>query len=875
MPTLRGLLYALRTLLQRTSSDRDTADEIAFHVERETERLVEQGVPGGDARRRALARFGGTTRWREEAAEARPGHVLESVWRDAMLAARALIGRPAFTLPALVTLALGIGANTAVLSVVRATVLDPLPFRQPERLAAIWNTISVAELDYLQQNARSFEDVAAFSPGWGYSMVGVGEPMQVDVARTSANFFRTLGVAPVAGRAFLDSESAPGQSAVVVLSHELWVERFAADPGAVGQVVTMNDSPHRIVGVAPAGFEAFQPAVQGWIPLEIDPASPFYRGAVALGFGRLRSGVSLAQAQQELSAFIPRLRILLDAPRDYGTGFAVKPLHDAIVRESRQSLLVLFGAACFIVLIAGANYGNLLLLRVGSRRREVAVRTALGASRSRIARQFLIESLVLSLAGGALGVVVGAAGVRALRALLPQDLPRLGSVSVDAGLIAACAALAVLIGLICGVAPALLATRGAQHDALREAGGIARGGSGGGSGARLRGAMVVVEFASALVLLVGAGLMLQTAWRMQRVDPGFDAEGVLTFRLQPTSSRLNAEPARVAYFDQLIARIAALPGVQAVGSSQHLPLAGANWGTSLAIEEQPAAPGATPPRVIWRTINGDYLDAMGIPLRRGRAFGAQDAADAPPAVIINETMARRFWPDRDPVGKRIRLGAPTAPWSTIVGVVGDVRFNALNTPAELEVYRPLAQVWQGSAYFAVRASPGGDPLRAMPAIRRIVREHDGTVPISAVRPMEAIVSQSLGQTTMVMGLLLAFAAVGIALGAVGIYGVISYDVAQRTREIGIRSALGAASGAIQWLVLRRAGVLALLGVGIGAAAAAVAARALESLVFGVEVRDPATYGALALLLLLVALVAAFIPARRAVRVDPVLALRSD
>lgn len=869
MPTLSGLVYALRSLLRRTASDQDTADEIAFHIERETQRLIERGAPPAEARRQALARFGGTTRWREETADTRPGHLLESIWRDTKLAVRTLIVRPAFTFPALLTLALGIGANTAVLSVVRAVVLDPLPYRDPGRLAAVWRTMSPAELDYLQRNARSFDDVAAFSPGWGYSLVGIGEPMQVDVARTSGNFFRTLGVTPNPGRGFLDSEAGPGQSAVVVLSHELWMNTFGGDVHVIGRVVTMNDTPHRIVGVAPAGFEAFQPGVQAWIPFEIDPSSPFYRSSVALGFGRLSPGVSYARAEQELAAFIPRLRDLLQAPRDYGTGFDVTPLRDAVVSESRQSMFVLLGATCFIVLIAAANYGNLLLLRVGSRRREVAVRTALGASRSRIARQFLIESLVLSLAGGVIGFLVGAAGVRALRNLLPPDMPRLASVSVDTGLLLACAALAALIGMLCGAAPALLATQSAPQDALREAGGVARASGGG----RMRGAMVVVEFACALVLLVGAGLMLQTAWRMQRVDPGFTAEGVLTFRLQPTNTRLRAETRRVEYFDQLIARIAVMPGVAAVGTSQHLPLTGFNWGANVAIEDHPVEPGATPPRVTWRIVNGDYFRAMGIPLRLGRTFTAQDDSAAPRTIVISETMARRHWPDENPIGKRVRFGAPTEPWTTVVGVVGDVRFRALSAPGEPEVYRPIAQVWQASAHFVVRAS--GDPMRLMPAIRRVIREHDGTAPISAVRPLQAIVTQSFAQTNMVMLLLIAFAAVGLALGAVGIYGVISYDVAQRTREIGIRAALGAASGSIQRLVLRRAALLAVAGIGVGGVAAALSARALESLVFGVRVRDPATYFALAAVLLLVALVAAFIPARRAVRVDPVSALRYD
>ena len=871
MPSLRGVLYALRTMLRRSTADRDTADEMAYHMERETQRLIGQGVAPDEASRVAQARFGGATRWREETADARPGQLLESVWRDVALAARTLAARPAFTIPALLTLALGIGANTAVFSVLRGVVLSPLNYHEPDRLVAIWpnNTISAAELVFLQKNARSFASVAAFSPGWGYNMIGVGEPMQVDVARTSANFFDALGVAPRLGRGFLEAESAPGSATAVVLSHRLWVDRFGADSAVVGRDVSMNDRPHRIVGVARADFEAFQPGVEAWIPLENDPASPFYRGQVALAFGRLRPGVSQEQAQSELATFIPRLRELLDAPRDYGAGYTVEPLRDQLVARSRLSLFVLFGAACFIVLIAAANYGNLLLLRVAGRRREVAVRAALGASRGRIARQFLIDSLVLSMTGGVLGFGLAAGGVRALRLLLPQDLPRLASVSVDAGLLAACAALAVLIGIVCGAAPAIFATRGAQHDALRRGSGARVTGGGG-----LRGALVVVEFASALVLLVGAGLMLQTIWRMQRVDPGFAAEGLLTFRLQPTTTRVGEFVEPAAYYDELLERIAAVPGVERVGSTQHLPLTGFNWGAPLEVEGRPTPAGSTPPRVTWRIVNGDYFGAMRIPVRGGRVFTSQDGSNGARAVIVNETMARRFWPNEDAVGKRIRLGRATQQQSaTIVGVVGDVRYLGLHRSPENEAYVPISQAWQSSAHLVVRAS--GDPMRLMPAIRRIIRAHDGTVPISAIRPMRAVVSASFAQAEMVMRLLIAFAAVGVALGGVGIYGVISYDVTQRTREIGIRAALGAASQSLHGLVLRRAGALALAGIGLGAGVALVAARALETLVFGVEVRDPLTYAALALLLMLVAMVAAHVPARRAVRVDPVLALRSD
>ena len=872
MSRLAGIVYSLRSLFRRSNADRDSAEELAFHVERETERLIQRGLAPVEARRAALAELGGVTRWREEIADQRAGAVVHGIWREITQAARALVRRPAFSIPAVLTLALGIGANTAVFSVVRNVVLRPLPYGEPERLVAIWPTSSIsnAELDYLQQNTRSFDAVAAFSPGWGYSMTGAGEPRQVDVARTSANFFQTLGVAPLLGRAFVDAESAPGQATAVVLSHRLWMEQFAGAASAIGAVVTMNSIPHRIVGVMPASFEYHQPRVEAWVPLEVDPASQFYRGATALGLGRLRAGTSIDQAQSELTTLIPQLRAMLEAPASYGNGYTIVPLRDAIVGSSRLSLFVLFGAASFIVLIAGANYGNLLLLRAASRRREVAVRAALGASRARIARQFLIESIVLSSVGGIAGFALGAFGVRALRALLPADLPRLASVSVDMGLLLTCAGLAVAIGAIFGVAPALIASRGAQHDALREAGGVTRENAGG----TTRATLVVLEFASALVLLVGAGLMLQTVWRIQNVDAGFSPERVLSFRLQPTAVRVSATTERSVYFEELFTRISAIPGVERVGSSQHLPLTGFNWGADLTIDSRPAAPGSTLPRTTWRTVSGDYFGAMQIPLRRGRVFDATDRSGSQPVVVINETMARRFWPDEDPVGRRIMLGrASLNDWVTIVGVVGDVRFRALSQPATNEVYRPLAQQWQSSAFVVVRTS--GDPMAAMGAIRRVIRAYDATVPISAVQPVEAIVRASFARASMVMLLLLSFAAVGVALGGVGIYGIISYDVSQRTRELGIRAALGAASRSLAGLVLRRAVTLALIGIAVGSVGALATVRALESLVFGVEVRDPLTFIALSVFLVVVAVVAAHVPARRALRIDPATALRSE
>jgi putative ABC transport system permease protein len=797
---------------------------------------------------------------------------LESLWQDIRFAIRSLRKSPAFTTVALLTFALGIGANTAVFSVVNAILLRPLPFANPDRLAAIWPTrsISSAELEYMQSHSKTFEAIAAFSPGWGIAMTGVGDPRQLDAARVSTNYFQTLGVRPALGRAFVDGESAPDESNVAVLSHALWSTHFGSDSSIIGRVVRMDRAPTRIIGVMPAGFEAFQAGVEAWLPLQIDRSSRFYTGQTALAFGRLARSATLASSEAELRMLIPQMRERFNYTDDYGRGNTVVSMRDGLVGNVRQSLLVLLGAVAFVLLIAGANLGNLMLVAAIGRRRELAVRRALGASRGQVAQQLLVHSVIVALAGGILGTMIGVFGVRGLKAILPSTLPMLGTVSVDWRVLSLSAAVTVIVGLVFGIAPAMLATRVDPDGALR----VSSTNSGNRAGSATRQTLVVVEIALAMVLVVGAGLMTESLWRLSRVDLGFDPNGVLSFRIQPSSGQLKSPDQVRLYFEQITRRIAALPGVTKAGASQHLPLSGFNWNANLDIEKSPLPVTAEHPRVVWRSIIGDYFGAMSIPVLRGRVFTEADTRDSPPVVIINDAMAKHYWPGRNPIGERIKAGnASGNAFATIIGVVGNVRYSSPSVPAGDEIYRPNSQQGLVLMHFVVRSRR--DSRSLIPAVREVIREQDPTVPVAEVQSLGALYSASTSTPRTIAVLLLAFATVGLVLGAVGIYGVISYAVSQRTRELGIRVALGAIEGKIVSMVVGDGLRLAFVGIASGAIAAIFAARSLRTLVFGVEVTDPWTYMVVAVVLGLVATAASYIPARRASRVDPLIALRGD
>ena len=872
MRRLKDFIARIRGSLTTRDLEARLDEEIRFHLDMRTERAVRRGSPPDAAEREALVAFGGREPWREAVRDEYRHRPLESLWQDIRYGLRSLRKSPGFTTVALLTFALGIGANTAVFSVVSGVLFRPLPYANPHRLASVWPTrsISNAELEYMQSHSKTFESVAAFSPGWGVAMTGSGDPRQLDAARVSTNFFQTFGVRPELGRGFTDGESSPGQWDVAVISHALWTTQFGSDPSVIGRVVQMDRSPTRIIGVMPAGFEAFQASVEAWLPLQVDRTSRFYTGQTALAFGRLASRATFASAEAELRTLIPQMRAQFNYTEDYGRGNTVVSLREGLVGNVRQSLLVLLGAVAFVLLIAGANLGNLMLVAAIGRRRELAVRRALGASRGQVAQQLLVHSVILAIAGGLLGVTIGVFGVWGLKAILPSTLPMLGSVSVDGRVLAVSATVTLAVGLAFGIAPALVATRIDPDGALR----VSSANSGNRTGGAMRQTLVVVEIALAMVLVVGAGLMTESLWRLSRVDLGFNPKGVLSFRIQPSSGQITSPEQVQQYFEQMTQRIAALPGVSHVGAAQHLPLSGFNWKADVDIEKNPLPAKAEHPRAVWRSVTGDYFGAMSIPLLRGRTFSAADSRDAPRTVVINEAMAKHFWAGRDPVGERVVIGSgPRSEVATIIGVVANVRFAAPSTPATDEIYRPNSQQQLMFMHFVVKAKK--DPLSLVPSIREVIREQDPTVPVAEIQSMGELYAASTSTPRTIALLLLAFAGVGLVLGAVGIYGVISYAVGQRTRELGIRVALGAIEGKIVSMVVGDGLRLAGIGIITGSVAAAFAARSLRTLVFGVETTDPWTYAAVAAVLAVVSLAASYIPARRAARVDPLIALRSD
>lgn len=797
--------------------------------------------------------------------------MLRSLWNDCRFAVRQCARRPAATATALFTIALGIGANAAIFTVVRGVVLRPLPFPDPSRLAAIWpgRAISNAELVFMQREAKAFASLAAFSPGWGIAMTGAGEPRQLNGARVSTNYFQTLGVAPLAGSGFAPDASEPGNWNVALISAALWREQFGADRDVVGRMVDMDGQPTRIIGVIGGELAMLHPDVDAWLPLQIDPSSPFYTGATALSVGRLRSGATLAQATAELAAMAPRLRAQFNFPNDYAKGATVVDLHESIVGGVRQTMFVLLGAVVLLVMLAAVNVGNLQLVQAVGRTREFAVRRALGASAVRLTRQVLVESLLLAIVGGALGLALGVVALRALISILPATLPFVSTARVDGGVIAVSSAVTILAGLSFAIAPIILGTRDAGPS-VRE-GMSARGGR---AATRAREILVVVEIAVAMTLVVGATLMTESMRRLSRVDLGYDPANVLSLRIQPSSGQARGANALRVYFEELQARLAAIPGVSNVGAVQHLPLTGFNWQGAVDIEHRPTAASQTKPNATWRSVVGDYFAAMRIPVLRGRTFTTADTRDAPPVVIINTTMARHLWPSEDPIGQRIKVGNGTRnDWATIVGIVGDVRFSSPDAPATDEVYRPNAQQGLSFMHFVIRTK--GNPLANAADVRNAVRSLDATVPIADLRALAELTATANATRDTIARLLSGFAVLGLVLGTIGVYGVVSFGVAQRRRELGIRSALGARRQHLVVIVIAGAMRMALGGIVVGTIAAVVASRSLQSLVYGISTRSPGVFVIVATSLAAVTALSSALPAWRAARADPLVALRSD
>ncbi|MCI0487334.1 MAG: ABC transporter permease [Blastocatellia bacterium] len=807
---------------------------------------------------------------------------MDTLLQDLRYAIRVLIKKPAFTAVAVLALALGIGATSAIFSVVHAVLLRPLPYQDSDRLVLIWtdfgpdlpqNWVSGPELLDFRQRCTSFEGFTAMA--WpSVALTGAGEPEQVQGAVVSANFFSLLGVQSALGHAF--DEDGPASEKVVVLSHGFWQRRFASDPSIIGKPLSLDGETRTVIGVMPAGFGVLPPDAQSpknieiWAPIPFDYAQ-LNRGSHFLRvIARLKPGVTIGQAKAEMSTIAKAMD--KEFYHSFGFGITVVPLLGHVVKDVKPALLVLLGAVGFVLLIACANVANLLLARAVTREREIALRQALGALPFRLIRQLLTESVVLAALGGAAGLLLAFAGLRALIAMAPEDIPRLNEIRIDPTVLGFTIAVSLVTGLVFGVVPALQASKTDPNQSLKEGG---RGAGGSLRGHLARNLLVVAEVALALVLLTGAGLLIRSFFELQKVDPGFNPANVLTMRLSLPDTTYPEGPQIEAFFQKALERIESLPGVEAAGAVSDLPLSGSYSSGTITIENPLADADNASFEADRRSVSTDYFRAMGIALRRGRYFNDLDKADGPEAVIADEELAERFWPGEDPIGRRIKLGGPqsTSPWRTIVGIVAHVKDYDLSKEGREHVYFPHSQRATNSMFLTVRTA--GDPMNLAGAVRNELRAVDPNQPVYEIAPMEQLVYASVGEPRFYMTLLGIFAAVALILAMVGVYGVMNYSVAQRTHEIGIRMALGAERADIIKLVVRQGLILASAGIVIGLVSSIVLTRLMESLLYEVSATDPFTFVAVALALALVAVIANLIPARRATKVDPMVALRYE
>jgi predicted permease len=798
--------------------------------------------------------------------------------RDIRQGTRSLMRTPSFTVAAVLTLALGIGANTAIFSAVHGVLLRPLPYPDADRLAVVWITneqegfdrdvISYPNFSDVREQASTLSGLAAFT-GRAATFSEGEEVEQVPGAAATEDFFGVLGVRAALGRTFGAADIEEGRRDVVVLSHGLWTRQFGADPSIVGRAIRIGDATSEVVGVMPRGF-AYPEGAEYWQPL-IRPAGDagFFdvRGAFWLStIARLAPGASFEQADLELTGVMERLAQEYPVVGE-GLGLWAEPLRDTIVGDVRPALLVLLGAVGFVLLIACANVANLLLARGAAREKEMAVRSALGASSGRLTRQVLTESLVLAAIGGGAGVLVALWGTSALMAMSPPDLPRAEQVGVDGPVVAFAAIVALLTGLIFGVAPALQARAVSLGSVLREGG---RGGAGDRVG-RLRPMLITLQVALALVLLVGAGLLVRSFAALQSADPGFRTENVLSFRLTLPAARYPSAAAVREFQREFAGRMEAMPEVEAVRGISTLFLSRLPNMTPITIEGRELEPGAQQASVPYDLVDPGFFAALGVPIVEGRDFGAEDVPGGVPAVIVNETFARRYFPGEDPVGRRFSWA--NTPEYTIVGVVSDMRRSGLAEPVRAEGYRSTTQELDRSMEYLVTTRR--DALAVVPELRAVLRDLDPTLPVVQLRTVEQALAESVATRRFVMILLAGFAAVALALAAVGIYGVLAYLVGQRTREIGIRMALGAGRPDVLALVLRDSVKSVVPGVLLGIAGALMLTRLLGGQLHGISPTDPVTFAAVTVLLLGVALVASTVPARRAANVEPMVTLKEE
>jgi putative ABC transport system permease protein len=880
-----SVLKRLRALFRRGTVERELDEEIRLHLELETAKNIQAGMTRSEARRQARIAFGGVEVSKEAHRDARGVRWLEDALSDIRHALPAFRRSPALALAAIVTLAVGIGANTAIFSAVNAVILRPLPFPNADRLVSVgednpeygWQHAQVAPANMLdwREQVPALADVAGYVDyGTTATLTGEGEPRLLVSSEVNSNFFSVLGVRAQLGRTLRPEETWQTGERVAVISDHLWREQFGADSGVTGRTIELDDNRVQIVGVMPPGFRFPVENVDVWVPTAWDPADrgqTYFRRAHWLGvIARLRPGTTLEQTDAQLQATVRRLQQQYPATNRV-MGADILPLHDSIIGDTRRPLLVLLGAVALLLLIACANVANLLLVHAAGREREAALRLALGAGRGRLVRQALTESLVLAVLGGIGGLGLAFWGTRLLMVLQPAGMLPVHDFSIDWVVLGYVSLLGIGTGLLFGVAPALWTSHRLPADALKE------GGRGGSAGTRVRrwgDALVVAEVALALALTVGAGLLVRSFRQLQRVDGGYDGSGVLAVSLALPVSRYDTGDKIALFWDGLVQRARALPGVDAAAATSRPPLSTASWTSDFAVAGRAADEYGV--NATHREVTPGYFSLMRVPLMRGRVLTDQDRAGAPMVVLINASLARRYFPNEDPLGKRIafdRVPDSTSVWRTIVGVVGDERQTSLATEPSIEVIAPVAQDRFRGMTLLLRTK--GDPLALAPLARRFVADLDPKLAIESVKTMDTVRAESLATQRFLMTLLLGFAGAGLLLAIVGVYGIMAQVANGRTREMGIRMALGARASAVRWLVLRHGLLVAGVGLAIGIAGALLGTRAMRSLLYSVTPADPATFLAVPALLIVTAAIASWLPAARASRADLVTVLRVE
>jgi len=882
---LKVLRRRLRALFRRADVERDLDDELRFHLEHETEKYVRMGFSPSDARRQALLVFGGVDQTKEEHRDGRGVRWLTDAVSDARFAVRTLVRSPALAGAAVVTLALGIGATAAIFSTVNAVVLRPLPFPRSDRLVMLWE--KNPDRGWYKQSAAPAnmfdwrDQVTSFAKVGGYvefnqrnTLSTEAGPQLVTMVGVAGDLFPALGVQPERGRWIDARDDFSNGNPGAMVSHRLWVNQLRADPGIVGRTITLDERRIPVLGVMPAGFAFPSPEIDVWFSMAWDPTArattSFRRAHWFRPIARLRDGVSIAAATTELESVMSRLEREYPATNTH-MGAGLTDLHEFTIGDTRRPLFIMLGAAGLLLLIACGNVGNLLIVRALSREREVALRLALGAGRGRLVRQWLAESLLLAGIGGAAGLLLGSVGTRALMAMQPTGLLPVTTTHMDVTVFAFTLLITGGSAVMFGLAPALRTGHHSPADSMREGSRTAAGGR------RLRywgDSLVIGEIALALLLTIGAGLLIRSLWQLQRVPPGFEPRGVLAVQLNAPSARYETGAKAVAFYDELMRRLGGVPGVASVGTASQLPLRAYGWSSDFKTAGWPSTKWGS--EVVHREIGGDYFGAMKVPLLAGRTFTPEDRAGSPFVVIINESLAKRYFPGENPVGKLIafdRVPDSTSVWRTIVGVVGDEHQRSLASEPRQEFYAPVTQDTRRAMFVLVRTA--GDPSALGPAVRRAVADVDPNLGILAMRPVSEVVAESMARERFFTTLMTVFAAVGLVLAMVGVFGVMAQLVQRRNREMGIRIALGAQTAQVRWLVVRHGLGLATVGLTIGLVAAFAATRAMEKLLFSVTPLDPVAFVSVSSLLVLTALGASWLPATRAMRADPAVALRAE